>query len=85
MYGTHTLAPAGYWHARDFCNFVRMKIISLIFIRFSYYISLIRNTGPKHKFMCMRYRFLAVDQCCIFYFLFVCEQALFFTDTWIIQ
>jgi hypothetical protein len=39
MYGTHTLAFQRI--------FVRMKIISLIFIRFSY-VSLIRNsvTGP---------------------------------------
>jgi hypothetical protein len=41
MYGTHTLAFQRI--------FVRMKIISLIFIRFSY-VSLIRNsvTGPYH-------------------------------------
>jgi hypothetical protein len=41
MYGTHMLAFQG--------MFVRMKIISLIFIRFSY-VSLIRNnvTGPLH-------------------------------------
>jgi hypothetical protein len=42
MYGTHTLAFQRI--------FVRMKIISLIFIRFSY-VSLIRNsvTGPLHS------------------------------------
>jgi hypothetical protein len=42
MYGTHTLAFQRI--------FVRMKIISLIFIRFSY-VSLIRNgvTGPLHQ------------------------------------
>jgi hypothetical protein len=42
MYGTHTLAFQRI--------FVRMKIISLIFIRFSY-VSLIRNsvTGPLGK------------------------------------
>ena len=41
MYGTHTLAFQRI--------FVRMKIISLIFIRFSY-VSLIRNsvTGPLY-------------------------------------
>jgi hypothetical protein len=41
MYGTHTLAFQRI--------FVRIKIISLIFIRFSY-VSLIRNgvTGPLH-------------------------------------
>jgi hypothetical protein len=40
MYGTHTLAFQR--------TFVRMKIISLIFMRFSY-VSLIRNsvTGPR--------------------------------------
>jgi hypothetical protein len=42
MYGTHTLAFQRI--------FVRMKIIALIFIRFSY-VSLIRNsvTGPLGK------------------------------------
>jgi hypothetical protein len=42
MYGTHTLAFQRI--------FVRMKIISFIFIRFSY-VFLIRNsvTGPLHK------------------------------------
>ena len=42
MYGTHTLAFQRI--------FVRIKIISLIFIRFSY-VSLIRNgvTGPLRK------------------------------------
>jgi hypothetical protein len=42
MYGSHTLAFQRI--------FVRMKIISLIFIRFSY-VSLIRNsvTGPLNK------------------------------------
>ena len=42
MYGTHTLAFQRI--------FVRMKIIALIFIRFSY-VSLIRNgvTGPLQK------------------------------------
>ena len=44
MYGTHTLAFQRI--------FVRMKIISLIFIRFSY-VSLIRNgvTGPLNNFL----------------------------------
>ena len=44
MYGTYTLAFQ--W------IFVRMKIISLIFIRFSY-VSLIRNseTGPLHCYL----------------------------------
>ena len=44
MYGTHTLAFQRI--------FVRMKIISLIFIRFSY-VSLIRNsvTGPIVKLL----------------------------------
>ena len=43
MYGTHTLAFQRI--------FVRMKIIALIFIRFSY-VSLIRNsvTGPLASF-----------------------------------
>ena len=46
MYGTHTLAFQRI--------FVRMKIISLIFIRFSY-VSLIRNsvTGPLSKLKIM--------------------------------
>jgi hypothetical protein len=46
MYGTHTLAFQRI--------FVRMKIISLIFIRFSY-VSLIRNgvTGPLHQTSCV--------------------------------
>jgi hypothetical protein len=39
MYGTHTLA-----FQDIFCNFVRMKIISLILIRFSY-VSPIRNAN----------------------------------------
>jgi hypothetical protein len=39
MYGTHTLA-----FQDIFCNFMRMKIISLILIRFSY-VSPIRNAN----------------------------------------
>ena len=52
MYGTHTLAFQRI--------FVRMKIIALIFIRFSY-VSLIRNsvTGPLAGF-CSRVLYLGL-------------------------
>jgi hypothetical protein len=58
MYGTHTLAFQRI--------FVRMKIISLIFIRFSY-VSLIRNsvTGPldggPEKMLSVKYLFFITN------------------------
>ena len=71
MYGTHTLAFQRI--------FVRMKIISLIFIRFSY-VSLIRNsvTGPLIKRYIYRHLLLMLfsllllfyDDDCLLFLLF---------------
>ena len=61
MYGTHTLAFQRI--------FVRMKIISLIFIRFSY-VSLIRNgvTGPLYRKEQKKHLYLRVKSITYFYF-----------------
>jgi hypothetical protein len=73
MYGTHTLAFQRI--------FVRMKIISLIFIRFSY-VSLIRNgvTGPLQFSTLHFYRGLLIIVNLLFYNHVLIYHGIYFSE-----